>query len=45
MNAKRPDTRRIFNEAAEIPVPENRAAYLDRACADDQQLRAEVECS
>ncbi len=33
----------IFDEAAEIPSTEDRAAYLDRACAGDQELRRKVQ--
>ncbi|MCI0377130.1 MAG: tetratricopeptide repeat protein [Gemmataceae bacterium] len=33
----------IFLQAHAIPTPAERAAYLDRACGDDQELRAEVE--
>ncbi|MAW61913.1 MAG: hypothetical protein CMJ94_13935 [Planctomycetes bacterium] len=33
---------RIFEEAVELPAAE-RAAFLDRACADDPELRARVE--
>jgi eukaryotic-like serine/threonine-protein kinase len=32
----------IFHEAAELPPPE-REAFLDRACADDDDLRRDVE--
>ncbi|HUG92102.1 MAG TPA: protein kinase [Planctomycetaceae bacterium] len=35
--------RSIFCEALERPAPEERAAYLDRACGDDAELRARVE--
>ena len=43
MGAKHPDERAIFNEAAEIQSPEERKAYLDKACGDDAELRAAVE--
>ena len=33
----------IFSEALEIPSVEGRAAYLDRACAADPDLRCQVE--
>jgi WD40 repeat protein/serine/threonine protein kinase len=33
----------IFNEALELDSPEDRAAYLDRACKGDAALRARVE--
>jgi serine/threonine protein kinase len=33
----------IFNEAAEIEEPGERAKFLDQACGDDVELRAEVE--
>ncbi len=33
----------IFSEALEIPTAEARAAYLDRACAADPELRRQVE--
>ncbi len=33
----------IFSEALEIPSAEARAAYLDRACAADPELRRQVE--
>jgi len=32
----------LFNRAVAVP-PEQRAAFLDAACGDDQDLRAEVE--
>jgi len=38
----RPTKHDIFNAAAELPSAE-RAAYLDRACAGDDALRAEIE--
>ena len=43
MNAKQPDNGQIFNAAAELQDPAERAAYLDEACGDDLQLRAEIE--
>src|SRR3954454_69905 len=33
----------VFLEAAELASPTDRAAYLDRSCGDDRQLRAAVE--
>src|SRR5262249_30062557 len=33
----------IFGEAIELASPEERAAYLDRACGADPQLRARLE--
>jgi probable HAF family extracellular repeat protein len=33
----------IFNEALDLDTPHDRAAYLDRACASDPDLRARVE--
>ncbi len=33
----------VFNRASEFKEPEKRAAYLDEACAGDQELRAEVD--
>ncbi|HKB35298.1 MAG TPA: protein kinase [Gemmataceae bacterium] len=33
----------IFNQALELSDPAARAAYLDRACADDAAVRARVE--
>jgi serine/threonine protein kinase len=33
----------IFNEAVELPSAAERAAYLDRACGDDQAMRGRVE--
>jgi hypothetical protein len=38
-----PQTNAIFLEALEIPTPEERRAYLDRACGPNQGLRAQVE--
>ena len=37
------DVERIFHEAVEIVDPEKQAAYLDRACGADDQLRSQVE--
>src|SRR5258705_2635722 len=33
----------VFLEAAEIASPTERAAYLERSCGDDRQLRDAVE--
>src|SRR5256714_9258558 len=33
----------IFNQAMELPAPQERAAFLDGACADDAELRRHVE--
>ncbi len=33
----------VFHAACEIPAPQERAAYLDKACHGDTELRAEVE--
>src|SRR5438067_13656840 len=33
----------IFNDALEIAAPQERAAFLDRACGDDADLRRRVE--
>ena len=35
--------RAVFDQALEIAAPAERKAYLDRACADDAELRREVE--
>jgi len=36
------EVRRIFEEALEFP-PEERAAFLDRACLGDEELRREID--
>src|ERR1700746_1136965 len=36
------EVKRIFEAALEVE-PEERAAFLDRTCGEDQELRAEVE--
>jgi serine/threonine protein kinase len=41
--AKRMNAEEIFHEAVEIPDPAKRAEYVDRACAGDDKLRAEVD--
>ena len=33
----------IFDEAAEIASPEERAAYLERCCGGDPELRKQVD--
>lgn len=43
MTTKQPDKGEIFNAAAELRGPAERAAYLDDACRDNPQLRAEIE--
>ncbi len=37
------DAERIFHKAIDIPDPNERAAYLDRICKDDDGLRSAVE--
>src|SRR6476619_5470939 len=43
MSAPRHTEKTIFLEAAEIASPIDRAAFLERSCGDDRQLRAAVE--
>jgi serine/threonine protein kinase/Flp pilus assembly protein TadD len=43
MTEQHPSERSIFEAAIEIGSPEERAAYLDRACAGNDALRKEVE--
>src|SRR6185369_13515190 len=43
MTASRHTEKTIFLDAAEIASPAERAAFLDRSCGDDPQLRAAVE--
>jgi serine/threonine protein kinase len=43
MSEEKKDLLAIFNEAIELPSPDERAAYLDRACAGDAMLRSRVE--
>ncbi len=43
MSSERRSVKSIFDEAAEIASPGGRAAYLDRACDGDADLRREVE--
>jgi WD40 repeat protein/tRNA A-37 threonylcarbamoyl transferase component Bud32 len=37
------DAEQIFHKAVDIADPKDRAAYLDRVCRDDDELRDEVE--
>jgi Protein kinase domain len=43
MGAQPDGAARIFDAAVELGTPAERAAYLDAACGQDPQLRAEVE--
>ncbi len=43
MNTSRPDKSQIFDAAANLTDPAERAAYLDQACGQDAGLRAEIE--
>jgi serine/threonine protein kinase/WD40 repeat protein len=43
MGATGADVKSIFGQALALSAPEERAAYLQRACAGDPELRAEVE--
>jgi hypothetical protein len=43
MPEQRPSERSVFLEAIDLASPAERAAYLDQACKDNPQLRAEVE--
>ena len=43
MTRKSPDAKSVFSEALDIETAEERAAYLDAACGDDQALQARVE--
>ena len=43
MSASLHTQKSVFLEAAEIASPIERAAYLERSCGDDRQLRAAVE--
>ena len=43
MSDKPKEIKTIFAEALERQKIEDRAAYLDKACADDTELRAKVE--
>src|SRR5262249_56955146 len=41
MGATRADVKSIFGQAMALSAPEERAAYLQQACAGDPALRAE----
>jgi serine/threonine protein kinase/tetratricopeptide (TPR) repeat protein len=43
MSAANPEAKSIFGQALAIEAAEERAAYLEKACAGDATLRAEVE--
>ena len=43
METARTNKGEIFNTAAEIIDPAKRSTYLDDVCADDLELRAEIE--
>ena len=43
MGTRQDRAARIFDAAVELGAPADRAAYLDAACGQDPQLRAEVE--
>src|SRR5512135_695096 len=43
MKPENPDAKLIFAEALRLTVPAERLAYLERACAGNQELRWEVE--
>ncbi len=43
MNSLTPDVKSILGRAAEIPLPQERDAFLDEACAGRPEVRAEVE--
>jgi serine/threonine protein kinase len=43
MSVSNPTEKSIFLEAVELAEPARRAAFLDRACQDNEQLRAAVE--
>jgi eukaryotic-like serine/threonine-protein kinase len=43
MTAQDNDKERLFNAAAELTDPAQRAAFLDAACGADARLRAEIE--
>src|SRR5262245_35160157 len=42
MPSPRPDTESIFYQAMQQQSPADRAAYLVKACGDDEKLRAEI---
>src|ERR1035441_9829771 len=43
MNGCNPAEQQAFEQALRLPGPEERAAYLDKACGGDEQLRQSVE--
>src|SRR5713226_1064045 len=43
MSVHKDKVAKIFDAAAELETPAQRAAFLDAACGQDRQLRAEVE--
>jgi serine/threonine-protein kinase len=43
MSQPKPTAKAIFEHAHELPTAEERAAYLDEACAGDPELRRKVE--
>jgi serine/threonine protein kinase/Tfp pilus assembly protein PilF len=43
MTSENREAKLIFGDALRLSVPGERAAYLDRACAEDLELRQEVE--
>src|SRR6516165_360916 len=43
MSTTKADLKSIFGHALALSSPEERAAYLQQACADDPDLRAEIE--
>jgi serine/threonine protein kinase/tetratricopeptide (TPR) repeat protein len=43
MSVQQDKAAKIFDVAVELATPAQRAAYLDAACGQDQQLRAEVD--
>jgi serine/threonine protein kinase/tetratricopeptide (TPR) repeat protein len=43
MGSSKTDVKSIFGQAMALSSSEERAAYLQEACADDKELRAEIE--
>ena len=43
MSSPKDQVAKIFDAAVELQAPEQRAAFLDAACGQDCELRAEVE--
>lgn len=43
MAGPEPKLRELFSKAAECPTAEDQAAYLDRACQGNAELRAQLE--